>query len=226
MRAAGYIRVSSTDQVDGTSLDNQRTAIEGYCKMKGIDLVSCFQDNGVSGGKPIADRAEGGKLVEAIQAKQIDCVIVLKLDRAFRNVVDCLTSVDTWDKAGVSLHIIDLGGSSIDTSSPSGRFMLTILSAAAEMERGMIRDRCNAGRKARKAEGKRIGEIPYGYSLGANNKLLKVDAEQAVISKLKTLRSKGTSYKSCAAILNAEGITSKKGGTWAGEQVRLILSRI
>lgn len=226
MKAAAYIRVSSQDQVDGTSLDNQREAITAYAKMRNIELVACFQDNGVSGGKPIADRPEGSKLVEAIQSKQIDAVIVLKLDRAFRNVIDCLSSIDSWEKVGVALHIIDLGGSSIDTGSPSGRFMLTILSAAAEMERGMIKDRCNSGRKVRKAEGKRIGEIPYGFTLGANNELVKVDAEQAVIDRLKTLRARGTSYRNCAAILNAECITSKKGGTWASEQVRSILSRI
>lgn len=62
-------------------------------------------------------------------------------------------------------NIVDLGGSSIDTSSLSGRFMLTILSAAAEMERGMIRDRCNSGRRIKKAQGGRIGEIPFGFDL-------------------------------------------------------------
>lgn len=226
MKAAGYIRVSSIDQIEGTSLDHQKDSIIAYAKMKGIELVAVYQDNGVSGGKPIAERPEGAKLVEAINSGKVSAVIVLKLDRAFRNVIDCLSSIDAWEKLGTALHIVDLGGSSIDTSSPSGRFMLTILSAAAEMERGMIRDRCNSGRKIKKAQGLRIGEVPFGYDLDpATGKLVDNSSEQKTIFLVKRLFAKGESMRGISKALNTKGLPTKKNGTWQAKQISSILNR-
>jgi DNA invertase Pin-like site-specific DNA recombinase len=154
----------------------------------------------------------------------IQCVIVLKLDRAFRNTVDSLQTVEDWERRGVALHIIDLGGNSIDTESPAGRFMLTVLSAAAEMERGMIRDRCNSGRKARQAEGKRIGEVPYGYSLASDGKTLVEDpTEQAGLTLILSLRAQGHTLRYIAKELNQRGFRSKKGGAWTHGQVASVI---
>ena len=69
---------------------------------------------------------------------------MLKLDRMFRNAGDCLATVEAWDRAGVALHVVDLGGNAIDTTSAAGRFMLVVLAGAAEMERNLIRERTKA----------------------------------------------------------------------------------
>ena len=135
-------------------------------------MVNVYCDAAVSGGKPISDRPEGAKLMAAVQDGEIDVVIITKLDRGFRKVVDCIQSCDEFDKLGVALHIIDLGGSSIDSQSPAGRFMLTVLAAAAEMERGQIKVRCASGREQHRAEGKVIGGLPYGYALDVDGKTL------------------------------------------------------
>lgn len=225
MKAAGYIRVSSRDQVDGTSLDHQRSAILAYATMRGIELVTIYQDNGVSGGMPISERPEGGELVGTIRANEIQAVIVLKLDRGFRNVVDCLSSVDEWEKHGTSLHIVDLGGSSIDTSTASGRFMLTILSAVAEMERTTIKERCNAGRKIRKAGGYLVGETPFGFDVEPTTKKLVTNyREQETISLTCKLKSEGKSYRAIARTLNENGLVTKKGNLWHPQTVKNILS--
>ncbi len=85
-------------------------------------------------------------------------------------------------RKGVSLHILNLGGSTIDTSTPSGKFFITVMAGAAELERNLIRERCNEGRKIRKAQGCRIGEIPFGFSLAADGKtLVKCGEEQEAI---------------------------------------------
>lgn len=224
MKAAGYARVSSQEQVNGTSLDTQRKQIEAYAAMKGIELVNIFSDEGISGGKPIAERPEGSKLTDMIQSGEFQAVIIVKLDRGFRNVVDCLQSVDAWEGKGISLHIVDLGGNSIDTTSPAGRFMLTVLSAAGEMERGMINDRCNAGRRARKVEGRRIGEIPFGYSLDeVTKKLVRDDQEQEAIALVYRLKDQGYSNRAIARELDRREIPSKKGGAWTHVQVASIL---
>ena len=186
--AGGYIRVSSVSQVEGTSLDVQKTQIQAYCTLRNLELVDVYCDPAVSGGRPIEDRPEGSRLMAAVRAGEIQSIVITKLDRGFRNTIDCLSTVDVLDKIGVSLHIIDLGGSSVDSQSPAGRFMLTVLAAAAEMERGQIKVRCASGRERHRAEGKTIGGLPFGYQLGADGKTLIPDLnEQRLISKAKEL---------------------------------------
>lgn len=214
-KVAGYIRVSGINQVDGSSLDVQKAQIEAYATMKGFELVSIYCDAAVSGGKPIADRPEGSKLMESIQAGEVDGMIIVKLDRGFRNTIDCLQTVDHLDKLGVSLHIIDLGGSSIDSQSPAGRFMLTVLAAAAEMERGQIKVRCKSGRDQHRAEGKRLGEIPFGFELAEDGEtLVVVPREQEVLTIIRNLKAQGQKLQMIADELNHRGFSTKKGRQW------------
>lgn len=226
MKGIGYARVSSQDQIDGTSLEVQKKQIEAYAILKGIELVEILSETGISGGKSIAHRPEGARLTASVEAGTIQAVVVVKLDRAFRNTVDCLQTVESWEKNGVWLHIIDLGGNAIDTGSPAGRFMLTVLAAAAEMERGMIRDRCDAGRRARKAEGRRIGEIPFGWNLDTDGRTLVIDRdEQEAVALAVSMNRDGDSLRSIARELTRRGIRSKKGGVWTHRQVSSLLRR-
>jgi site-specific DNA recombinase len=223
-KGAGYIRVSSTDQTDNTSLEAQRQQIESYCQLKGIHLVDVFSDPGISGGKPLASRPAGGQLLEKIRMKEIDCVVFPKLDRGFRSASDCLTVIEQWQAQGMALHIVDLGGNSVDTTSPAGKFMISVLAAAAEMERSMIAERCNAGRKARKAAGQRIGEVPFGWDLFHDSKTLVLnEAEQKAIRLIISLHRSGHSLRSIASELEKRGVQSKKNGKWSHRKVGSIL---
>ena len=219
MRVAGYIRVSGDKQVDGTSLDVQTSQIQAYCALKSFDLADIFCDPAVSGGKPIESRPEGSKLMASVVGGDIKAVVVSKLDRGFRNTIDCLQTVDKLDQLNVSLHIIDLGGNSIDSHSPAGRFMLTVLAAAAEMERGMIRDRCNSGRNKKRSEGKVIGGLPFGYQLGIDRVLIPDIYEQGILTDVKKLKASGLSCNAIAQELNRRGMRTKKGGTWQATQI-------
>jgi site-specific DNA recombinase len=227
MRAAGYARVISQEQVDGSSLKSQQEQIRAYCTMKGIELASIFVDGGVSGGTPLSERPAGSELVKSLKEGKADIVILTKLDRGFRDTVDCLQTVDVWEKSRISLHIIDMGGNSVDTTSAAGRFMLTVLVSAAEMEKNRIRERCNEGRKVRKAEGKRIGEIPFGWTLEDDGKsLVENPEEQAALSLIRSLRAEGRTLRAIANTLNERGIPTKKGrGLWTHAQVQSILRR-
>jgi site-specific DNA recombinase len=220
------VRVSSQEQIEGTSLRAKEEQIRAYAMLKGIELADLFVDPGVSGGEPIADRPEGSRLVELVTGGQVQCVVVVKLDRAFRNTVDCLQTVTEWERTGVALHIIDLGGNSIDTTSPAGRFMLTVLSAAAQMERGMIRDRCNSGRASRKAQGYRVGEVPFGWTLDTDGRtLVENPEEQRILAVIHDLRDRGLTLRAIADELNREGYRAKKGGNWTHGQVQSVLRR-
>ncbi len=108
--------------------------------MRNLDLVEIVADPGVSGGKPLASREGGQRLLAALQHRGgARSVVMLKLDRMFRNAGDCLATVEAWERSGIALHVVDLGGNAIDTTSAAGRFMLVVLAGAAEMERNLTR---------------------------------------------------------------------------------------
>jgi DNA invertase Pin-like site-specific DNA recombinase len=226
MKATGYCRVSSQEQVDGTSLQSQENQIRAYCAMKGIDLVAVLVDAGVSGGKPLAERPEGSKLTIMVESGEVQAVVITKLDRGFRSASDCLNNVETWERRKVSLHILNLGGTTIDTSTPTGKFFITVMAGAAELERNMIRERCNEGRKIRKAQGFRIGEIPFGFLLAPDGKaLIECGEEQEAIALALDLRAQDYSASGIAAELNRRNIPTKKGYTWTHKQVNRLLKR-
>jgi DNA invertase Pin-like site-specific DNA recombinase len=226
MRAIGYTRVSSTEQINGTSLDSQRAQIEAYASMRGIELVAVLVDAGVSGGRPLNERPAGRELVKSLESAEADSVVICKLDRGFRSASDCLINVESWEKRNISVHILNLGGTTIDTSTPTGKFFITVMAGAAELERNLIKERCNEGRKARKAEGKRLGTIPFGYGLDADGKtLVENSQEQEAIRLTLSLHEDGHSYRAIAAELTRRGVQGKQGGTWSHRQVASILKR-
>src|SRR5262245_53119094 len=105
-RAIGYIRVSSEERADsGLGLEAQRQRIQAYCTLKGLELVSIFEDAGVSGGKPLSSRPAGAKLLaEAKKTKAV--VVAAKLDRLFRSVADAANVISDLDRKGIELVAI------------------------------------------------------------------------------------------------------------------------
>lgn len=226
MRAYGYIRVSSVEQIKGTSLAEQKRQIEAYATLKEIDLLGVIVDPAIKGEVPIHLRPQGRLLVEAIDNGSIDTVIICKLDRAFRSASDCLVKVEEWEKKGIGLHILNISGQTVDTTSPMGKFFITMMAGAAELEKNLIKERCSNGREARKLEGKVIGGLPYGYALDVDGKTLIEDAsEQEALSLIRELRDQGRSLREIACELNAKGYQAKKGGTWTYGQVQSVLKR-
>jgi site-specific DNA recombinase len=91
-------------------------------------------------------------------------VIALKLDRLFRSTVDCLETVQRWDRTSVGLHLVDFSGTAIDTRSAMGRFFLTMAAGFSEMERSLIGERTSAALQYKKAMGVRLGGVPFGFT--------------------------------------------------------------
>lgn len=230
MKAIGYVRCSTQEQSDsGLGLEAQRERIRAYATLKGLALVDIIADAGVSGGKPLANRDGGNRLLEALQKKRAQSVVMLKLDRGFRNAGDCLNTVEKWDGAGIALHIVDLGGNAIDSTSAAGKFMLTVLAGAAEMERNLTRERTKSALAIKKSNGQRIsGRIPYGYDLGADGVGLHENGmEQAVIRQIRALRAAGRTLQSIADDLTNRGVPTKSGQIhWRHTTVRAILRRL
>ncbi len=230
MKAIGYTRCSTNEQADsGLGLDAQAERIKAYATMRGLALVDLITDAGVSGGKPLATREGGQRLLGMLKDRRAEAVVMLKLDRMFRNAGDCLTTVERWEKAGVALHVVDLGGNAIDTTSAAGRFMLVVLAGAAEMERNLTRERTRSAMAVKRANGQRVGTVPYGYDLAADGATLAENpAEQAVIAEIRTQRSAGRTLEQIAADLTARGIPTKTGKSagWTHQAIARILKRV
>src|SRR5215831_6046296 len=130
--AISYIRVSSDEQADsGLGLEAQRQRIATYCDLKGLRLVEVFEDPGVSGGKPLASRPAGSRLLMAAK-KSKAVVVVAKLDRLFRSVADAASIIAEFNKKSIQLVAIAEG---FDTANPYGRAMAQMASVFAELER-------------------------------------------------------------------------------------------
>ena len=149
MRTAVYIRISTVEQNSAL----QRQELEQYIQARGWTLAGTYEDQ-MSGDK--SARPGLNRLLNDATARRFDAVIVWKLDRFGRSLVDCLGHIQTLERYGVRFLAITQG---LDTNQndPAGRFLLHILGAAAEFERSLIRERVHAGIKAAKKAGKVLG---------------------------------------------------------------------
>lgn len=226
-KVAGYVRVSTEEQANaGVSLDAQESAIRAYCALRGLELAELVIDAGVSAGKPLASREGGRQLVDLVRKRSVQAVVAFKLDRLFRNAQDCLATTAQWDKLNVALHLLDLGGQSIDTSSTMGRFFLTIMAAAAEMERSLVRDRTKAAMQHKAAKGQRIGRVPYGKKLAADGIHLEQEPNELLaIQRIADMHKDGVSIRRIAARLNAESV-KPRGSRWHKSTVQRILKQL
>ncbi len=208
MKAIGYVRCSTQEQSDsGLGLEAQRARIRAYATLKGLRLVDIIEDAAVSGGKPLASRDGGARLLEVLRQRRADSVVMLKLDRGFRNAGDCLTTVEQWERKGIALHVADLGGNAIDTTSAAGRFMLVVLAGAAEMERNLTRERTRAALAVKKSNGQRVGTVPYGFDLGDDGAtLVPNESEQTVLRDIRAMREDGRTLKAIANALTERGV--------------------
>ena len=120
-------------------------------KIAVAELLNSWLDNP---GKPLAKREGGNQLLSAIAKRKAQAVVMLKLDRMFRNAGDCLSTVEAWEKAGVALHVIDLGGNAIDTTSAAGRFMLVVLATFGSTARNFLASRASWIKSITRAAGK------------------------------------------------------------------------
>ncbi|MHB9134724.1 MAG: recombinase family protein [Armatimonadota bacterium] len=209
-----YTRVSTEEQVrEGVSLDAQEERLKGYCMMTGLTITAMIREEGVSGRTPLAHRPGGKELQHLIHGKQVQHIVGLKLDRLFRDAEDCLRQTREWDKAGITLHLLDLGGQAVNTSSAMGRMMLTMVSAFAELERNLIAERTASALQHKKQNRQAYSPTPFGYQR-KGNVLIPDPQELTVITRIQTMHAEGTSLRHIAKTLNMEGIPSKRGGQW------------
>lgn len=211
-KAVGYVRVSTQDQArEGWSLDAQRRRIAAYCEAKGWPLERIYADEGVSA---VKHRPQWEQLLTDVLADGVTHVVALKLDRFGRSAFDLLGTYDMFERKDVALVCIE---DNIDTSTPAGRLMRTVLAAIAEFERDLISQRTKIGLEEARAKAAERGEV---LRLGSPV-LIAEDVEQRIVA----MRRDGMTMRAIAAQLTDEGVPTVKGGPWNLGTVDRVLKR-
>ena len=175
-----YTRVSTTMQIDGYSLDAQKTKMKAFCDYNEYEIAGEYEDAGKSG-KSIEGRIAFNQMMGDIKSgkDEVSYVLVFKLSRFGRNAADVLATLQVMQDFGVNLICVEDG---IDSSKDAGKLMISVLSAVAEIERENIRVQTMEGRMQKAREGKWNGGFaPYGYAL-IDGKLV-ANEEEAVAKK-------------------------------------------
>ena len=165
-KAMAYTRVSTGRQVDeGVSLDAQKQRILDYAKFKGFELDEddIFVEKGVSASINLWDRPEGRRMGERFRDDGPKHIIILKLDRMFRNVLDTLNTIDEFNRYGVTLHVIEYLGQTLDTDTAFGKMILNFSSLLAQLERDQSSERTRFAMSRLKETNQRFTGSIYGW---------------------------------------------------------------
>ena len=149
-RAAIYIRVST----DGQTVDNQSLELEQAAEKAGWEIVSVYDDNGISGAKSREHREAFNRLCKDATRRKFDVVMAWSVDRLGRSLQDLVGFLIELHAVGVDLYLHQQG---IDTTTPAGKALFQMLGVFAEFERSMIQERVKAGLRRAKAQGKTLG---------------------------------------------------------------------
>lgn len=216
----------------------QEEHIQRAAEYHQLGQAEIFFDPDTSGGLPFCDR-EGGKLlvsrvVELAQQGVAATIIIPKVDRMGRDVIDVDTTVQMLEKLGARMVFLDIN---VDTRSPMGRAFMQIAAVFAQLERARIRERIQSVMDAKRESGILTGTVPYGWDAVATGKertkqggvvvqerrLVDNAAEQQWIRHMLQLQNVGVSYNKIATDLNQRQVPAKQGGIWRFGSVQKVL---
>lgn len=204
-----YIRVSSLRQAEeGQSLDAQERTLTAQAEADGYQ-VEVIREEGRSG-KTIKNRPQLVEALDKLNKGEASALYVTKIDRLARSLSNLLTILSQADRKGWRLKILELN---LDTNSPQGRLVLSMLGAVAEFERSLISSR----QKDAHAQRRSTGEV-WGVTKGCKPKI-----SASTQKKVVDLHQAGHSLRSIAATLTSENIPTTNGGTWRASTIAHLL---
>ena len=172
VRAAIYARVSTSNNGQDPSM--QTRELREYCERRGWKITSEYVDQGISGAQE--NRPALNRLMADAHRRRFDAVIVWRFDRFARSISHLLRALENFKALGVEFVSLS---EQVDTSTPTGKMVFTVLGAVAELERSLIAERVKAGLRNARAKGKRLGRPRVG-----------VDA-----ARISALRAHGRSWR-------------------------------
>lgn len=188
-RVATYLRISTANQIDNTSIETQREKIQLYCKLNDIEIVKEFKDEAISA-KHEHTREDYQRLIKFIADKEnkIDAIMVYKSDRIHRSLRNLMNMI--WYMQGLGIDFISIT-EQFDTSTAQGMLFLQMLGSFSEFERKLIAERTKSGRIANnKKQLSSGGRAPFGYRM-KDKKLVIHEEEAEIVKEIFKLRNKG-----------------------------------
>lgn len=232
----GYCRVS-TDRQD-LSIAVQEEHIQRAAEYHQLGQAEIFFDPDTSGGLNFCER-EGGKLlvdrvIELAKMGVSSTIIIPKVDRMGRDVIDVDTTVQMLEKLGARMVFLDIN---VDTRSPMGRAFMQIAAVFAQLERARIRERIQSVMDSKREKGILTGTVPYGWNavetgnertkqggIVVKERQLQDNAEeQQWLRHMAQLCAAGVSFNKIATDLNNRGAKAKQGGIWRFGSVKKTL---
>ena len=216
-----YARISKakTSNSKELSLDNQIALGEKWAKSNGFKVIGIFKE--IASAKKTSTRPLFIEAVNLVK-KQKATLFLYQLSRGFRSTINSIEVSEEINRAGGNLVSYS---EDINSLTPSGKLMFTMISAMAQFEREIIGLRTKDALAHKKATGAKLGgTVPYGFRLiKSTGKLGKIKKEQTVISRLLYWREEGWSYRRIAEMLESENIPTKTGKEWYANTVRKIV---
>jgi DNA invertase Pin-like site-specific DNA recombinase len=206
----GYLRVSTEEQASsGLGLDAQRETIQRYADAHGWD-VTWHEDAGLSAKSLDRPQLQAAlaRLHVPPKRRDVEGIVVAKLDRLSRSVVDFAGVLELARARKWAMVAIDLG---VDTSTPTGELVANVMMSVAQWERRVIGERTSAAMQAAKRQGRHMGRVS-ALPPGTGNRLLALRAQHTLAAT--------------AALLNAEGLTTATGEAWTGNTVAKAQARL
>lgn len=206
MDVIAYRRVSTTEQGDsGLGLEAQTEAVEQWAREHGHTIIAWLEDV-ASGGK--RDREGIQDAMDRLQRKEADALVVAKVDRLTRSLLQFAEVVETAHRRGWQIVCLDIG---MDMTTPSGKAMAGMLAVFAEFERSMVSQRTKAAVERRRV---RLGGTLPGTRPATTSPVRK---------RIARLRARGLSLREIAARLEQDGVPTAQGGTWGPRTVKWVL---
>jgi len=216
----GYCRVSSTKQTSGTavSLAAQEEKLRHWAGALGVVLADVVIDAAESAKS--TDRPGLLHLLDLVNAGRVRSIVVTKLDRITRSVVDLADLLTRFQKHDVALVSLS---ENLDTGTASGRLVLNLLITISQWEREIIAERTTDALRHKKSHLRVYSRLtPFGYHREGDH-LVADPAEQAVIVRIQTDRQNGSTLQAIADSLNKDGIPTKQGKLWVPRGVKDVL---
>lgn len=201
-RVFGYVRVSTDNQAEfGASLGDQQERVEAYAKSMGLVMNHVFVEAGISGGKSFSTRPKGAELNADLRSG--DIVVATKLDRMFRSASDALKVVEDWQRRGIHLFLMDIGGDV--TGNGVAKLVFSILAAVAEMERSRLSERVRSVKQHLAKQGRFTGgKLAVGFTVTPEGRLLASRRWRDAMTLMRKLRASGLTYAEIGSRVKSE----------------------
>ncbi len=220
--AVGYVRVSTEEQTEGFGFDYQEEAIRSFAKSQGYELLDVIKDT-VSGASEPDERPGFSGILQKAKDRAFDVLLVWRFDRLARHLLYAVQTVNDLQGMDVVLRSVT---EPIDTATPMGQVLFSILAGMASMEREAIVERTKGGRIKKAEKGGYAGGVaPLGYRRTEKG-LQAVEGEADTVRYIYQLRQEGLTLRAIAKRLTDEGYKTKRGGHWYAGTIAAILDNV